>query len=223
LQSGQDSAYNGSMGKIKVVSFDVEGTLVTPAFSDAVWHGAIPSRYAKARGISLEKARAIVEREYEEVGDKRLEWYDVKYWFRRFGLGDYQEVLRECRHSISCYEEIVEVLSSLRKEYTLVVASSSSRDCLPLLLDGIGDNFVRVFSSVSDYEQLKSPEFYLTVCREMGVAACEMAHVGDSWHFDFQAARESGVEAFHLDRYQERRAERSLQSLRELKPRLEHL
>jgi len=33
------------MRNTKVVSFDVEGTLVTPDFSHAVWHKAIPSHY----------------------------------------------------------------------------------------------------------------------------------------------------------------------------------
>ncbi|TET40573.1 MAG: hypothetical protein E3J65_00725 [Dehalococcoidia bacterium] len=84
------------MGKIKVVSFDVEGTLVTPDFSRAVWYEGIPSLYAKRNGISFEEARSMVEDCYLKVGDQRREWYDIKYWFQRFQLGEARlQVLKE--------------------------------------------------------------------------------------------------------------------------------
>ncbi|GAH62950.1 unnamed protein product, partial [marine sediment metagenome] len=41
------------MNQIEVVSFDAEGTLVTPDFSQAVWHEAIPAIYAQKKGIEL--------------------------------------------------------------------------------------------------------------------------------------------------------------------------
>jgi FMN phosphatase YigB (HAD superfamily) len=80
------------MDNIKVISFDLEGTLVTPNFSQAVWHEGIPSLYANQKGISFVEAKAIVLREYQAVGDQRKEWYDIKYWFSHFGLGDYRQV-----------------------------------------------------------------------------------------------------------------------------------
>ena len=58
------------MSQIKVVSFDLEGTLVTPDFSLAVWYGGIPSLYAARHGVSLEHAEAEVRREYEKVSEK---------------------------------------------------------------------------------------------------------------------------------------------------------
>ena len=61
------------MGGIKVISFDLEGTLVTPDFSQAVWHEGIPSLYASQNGIGIKEAKAIVLREYEKVGDQRKE------------------------------------------------------------------------------------------------------------------------------------------------------
>ena len=66
------------MGDIKVVSFDLEGTLTTPDFSQAVWYEGIPSLYAALHSIDLEEARAIVRQKYQEVGDQKKEWYDIK-------------------------------------------------------------------------------------------------------------------------------------------------
>jgi putative hydrolase of the HAD superfamily len=91
---------------------------------------------------------------------------------------------------------------------------------LPYLLDGIEGYFDRIFSTVSDYGQIKTPEFYLEVCRQVGVSPQEMAHVGDLWEQDFLAAKEAGLKAFHLDRKNERKDGRSLASLAELEKRL---
>lgn len=218
---GHNNAYNDDMGNIKVVSFDLEGTLVTPDFSEAVWHHGIPSLYATTKGISFEEARAIVKKEYLDVGDQRTEWYDIKYWFRRFQLRGYKEVLEQHRDRVSIYPDAKEVLSSLGKGYTLIVTSSSSREFLPHLLAQLDGYFTRAFSSISDYGQLKTSAFYLTLCRQMNILPSEMVHVGDSWQFDLLAASEAGIKAFHLDREPDACRENSLKSLMELPARLQ--
>jgi len=212
------------MSKVKVVSFDADGTLVTPDFSQAVWFEGVPSLYARENGISFQEAKALIEKEYQVLGDHRIEWYDIKYWLQRFGLGPplagHQQILEEYRHRVSCYPEVTQALSSLSKDYTLIVVSCSTRDFLPYLLDGIEGYFARIFSTVSDYGQVKTPEFYLEVCRQMGISPEEMAHVGDLWEQDFIAAKEAGLMAFHLDRRGERKDGSSLRSLADLEARL---
>jgi putative hydrolase of the HAD superfamily len=209
------------MSKVKVISFDADGTLVTPDFSQAVWYEGVPALYADKNGISFEESKAFIEREYQVVGDLRIEWYDIKYWLRLFGLGDcHEQMLENYRHRVSCYPEVAQALSSLSKDYTLIVVSCSTRDFLPYLLDGIEGYFARVFSTVSDYGQVKTPEFYLKVCRQMGISPQEMAHVGDLWEQDFLAPKEAGLKAFHLDRRGERKDGRSLRSLADLGERL---
>jgi putative hydrolase of the HAD superfamily len=213
------------MSKVKVISFDTDGTLVTPDFSQAVWYEGVPTLYAAKNGISFKEAKAFIEKEYRVVGDLRIEWYDIKYWLQRFGLGppeaDHERMLENYRHRVSCYPEVTQALSSLSKDYTLIVVSCSTREFLPYLLDGIEGYFARIFSTVSDYGQVKTPEFYLEVCRQMCVSPQEMAHVGDLWEQDFLAAKEAGLMAFHLDRRGERRDGRSLRSLADLEARIQ--
>lgn len=209
------------MGKVKVISFDADGTLVTPDFSQAVWYEGVPTLYARKHGISLQKAKAFIEKEYQVVGDHRIEWYDIKYWLQRFGLGDcHKQLLEDCRYRVSCYPEVAQALSSLSKDYTLIVVSCSTREFLPYILDGMEEYFARVFSTVSDYGQIKSPGLFAEVCRQMGVSPQEMAHVGDLWEQDFLAPKEAGVKAFHLDRRGERKDSNSLESLEDLAKRL---
>ncbi|MEW6142920.1 MAG: HAD family hydrolase [Chloroflexota bacterium] len=211
------------MSRIKIVSLDLEGTLVTPDFSRCVWHEGLPALYARRHGLSFDEAKAEVERQYDEVGDGRCEWYDIKYWFQRFKLDDYTSLLTGYRDKVIYYPEVRRALASLRQSYLLVISSGSSREFMPYLLVQNGRCFTRVFSSISDYGKLKTPEFYLTVCREMGVSPAEVAHVGDSWRYDFLSPGEAGLRAYYLDRSQQAERANSVFSLDNLVSRLDSI
>ena len=208
------------MDGIKVVSFDVEGTLVTPDYSYAVWFEAIPQRYAEKHNIDFTQAKAIVEEEYKKVGDQRLEWYDVWYWFKKLDLGIPISVMQECRNKVSYYPEVMDVLESLSNKYTLSVASGSPRDFLVHLLKDIESHFTNVFSSVSDYKRLKTPKFYRDMCRVLQVHPEQVVHVGDNWQFDVQHPAEIGIHTFYLDRKGQSNNKHSLTSLAQLKQQL---
>jgi HAD superfamily hydrolase (TIGR01549 family) len=204
-------------GDIEVVSFDVEGTLVTPDFSYAVWFEAIPQRYAEKNGINLELAKKAVEEEYRKVGDQRLEWYDVRYWFDRLGLGTPVPVMQRCESQVCYYPEVKEVLVSLSERYKLVVASGSTRDFLRHLLQDIEPYFSEIYSSITDYRQLKTSEFYLKMCQAMRVEPEQVVHIGDNWQFDYVAPSEMGIQAFYLDRKRQTNHQNSVASLLQLK------
>lgn len=208
------------MKDIKIISFDVEGTLVTTDFSYAVWFEAIPKRYAERNSTDLEQARKAVEEEYRKVGDQRLEWYDVTYWFNKLGLGTPAPVMQKFQNRVGYYPEVKEVLVSLAERYKLIATSGSSRDFLQYLLKDIRPYFSNVYSSISDYRQLKTPEFYTQICQTQQVKPGQIVHIGDNWQFDFIAPSQIGIRAFHLDREQRLNNENSLVSLRELKIRL---
>ena len=205
------------MARVTVVSFDVEGTLVTPDFSYAIWFEAIPRRYAQRNGIGFEQAKKLVEEEYQKVGDQRLEWYDIRYWFDKLDLGIAEPVMERCRSRVRYYPEVRDVLSSLSGRYQLAIASASSREFLRHLLQDIEPYFTSVFSSVSDYRWLKTSEFYRRMCQALGVQAEQVVHIGDNWQFDFVAPSEIGIRAFYLDRKGQANHRNSLASLTELR------
>jgi FMN phosphatase YigB (HAD superfamily) len=204
------------MKKIELISFDAEGTVVTPDFSQAIWHEAIPALYAQKQGLDFDQAKRRIAEEYGKIGDQRLEWYDIEYWFSYLGLGPSEPVIQNCLCKISYYPEIIEVLSSLASEYELIVASGTPLELLHLLLRDVKTYFIRVFSSISHYKQLKSPDFYLKICEEMGIKPSQVIHVGDNWQFDFLNARQAGMNALHIDR-SGRNHQESLSDLTQLK------
>ena len=208
------------MDDITVVSFDVEGTLVTPDFSYAIWFEAIPRRYSERKGIDFEQARKSVEEEYGKVGDQRLEWYEIRYWFDKLDLGIPEPVMEGCQGRVCYYPEVRDVLSSLSGRYRLTVASGSTREFLHHLLRDIEPYFTSVFSSVSDYGRLKTSEFYRRMCQALGVQPEQVVHIGDNWQFDFVAPSEIGIRAFYLDRKGQTNHQNSLASLTQLEVHL---
>jgi len=208
------------MNEVRVISFDVEGTLVTPDFSYAIWFEAIPECYAERNGIDPELARKIVEEEYRKVGDQRLEWYDVRYWFDKLDLGMPDQMMKRYETKTCYYPEVKEVLAFLSRRYKLVVASGSTRDFLRYLLKDIEPYFANIFSSLTDYKQLKTPEFYSKMCQALEVESSQVVHVGDNWQFDFIAPGEAGIKAFYLDRKRQPNNQNSVANLLEFKMRL---
>ena len=125
-------------------------------------------------------------------------------------------MIQSCLNRIRYYPEAIDVISSLASEYKLIVASGTPLELLHLLLQDMKPYFVRVFSSVSHYKELKSPDFYLRICAEMGVKPNQVIHVGDNWQFDFLNSRQAGINAFYIDRSGENHHE-SLSDLTQLK------
>jgi putative hydrolase of the HAD superfamily len=191
-----------SFGKndVKVVSFDVEGTMVTTEFSAAIWFEMIPQRYARRHGLNFEEATTRIRQEYESVGEQRLEWYDVQYWFTRFDLGQADIAMEELQSRVNYYPETKEVLSRLVKGYKLSVASGSPRPFLKHLLRDTGHNFSSVFSSTSDFGKVKTADFYREMCKQLAVEPRQVVHIGDNRQFDFLEPASVGISAFYLDR-----------------------
>jgi 5'-nucleotidase len=207
------------MNDIKIISFDVEGTMVTTDFSAAVWFEAIPQLYAMRYGLTFEDAQKKVFKEYGKVGDQRSEWYDVNYWTNKFDIGTAQTIMSNCSCKVTLFPEVQDVLSSLSRKYTLTIASGSPHEFLHYLLQDIRHYFHRIFSSTSDDKQLKTAQFFTTMCQKLNVDPHQVVHVGDNWQFDYVSASEAGINAFYLDRkgeYQDRNGLKSLNELKEL-------
>lgn len=190
--------------------------MVTTDFSYAIWFEMIPRRYAARYGIQLEEALKNIKMEYTSVGDQRLEWYDVQYWFSRFDLGQADIAMEELQDRVIYYSETKEILAALGKKYRLSVASGSPRPFLKHLLRDIQHNFASIFSSTSDFKQVKTAEFYKNMCRMLEVEPWQVVHVGDNRQFDFLEPASIGIRSFHLDREDTAGNSSSLRNLTQL-------
>ena len=191
--------------------------MVESSFSNLIWETDIPRLYADRHGLGFEAARMKVLEEYGEVGGHRPEWYDVDHWFRRFELeGDWRELLESRKGDCRSYSEVHGVLERLSLRHPVIVSSNTIREFLDIQLTVLPKVFNRVFSAPSDFGTVKkSDEFYGRICLILGVEPGMVVHVGDSMTYDYDEARNQGVQAYFLDRTGEQSGEHVVHDLLE--------
>lgn len=203
---------------LKVVSFDVVGTLVDSCYEDYVWKEAIPQLYSRKRGVSFEEAKNYVLREYNRIGNNDIRWYLPEYWFKHFNLDeDPIEVFKSHVDKVKFYPEVLSVLKNLSQKYDLIIASGATKNVIETMIEKFRQYFKRIFSSVSDCREVKkTPQFYTMICEILGIKPYVMAHIGDEWYSDFISPRKIGIKSFFLDRAEEKSGKFVIKDLREL-------
>ncbi|AEB69136.1 MULTISPECIES: HAD family hydrolase [Methanothrix] len=202
---------------IRIISLDMDGTLVNSRFVDKVWMEGMPRLYAESTGLDLPAAREYVIGEYMKIGSDHLEWYDLKFWIDKFGLSIGKEELLELyEDEIEVYPEVEEVLELLSENYELVVTSNAAREFIDIELDGLQGYFREVFSATSDFREVKkSPLLYGAICAHLDARPFEVLHIGDHYSYDYESALDAGLDALFLDRRGERQGPEVIGDLRE--------
>lgn len=202
---------------IRIISLDMDGTLVNSRFVDKVWMEGMPRLYAERTGLDLPAAREYVIGEYMKIGSDHLEWYDLKFWIDKFGLSIGKEELLELyEDEIEVYPEVEEVLELLSENYELVVTSNAAREFIDIELDGLQGYFREVFSATSDFREVKkSPLLYGAICAHLDARPFEVLHIGDHYSYDYESALDAGLDALFPDRRGERQGPEVIGDLRE--------
>jgi putative hydrolase of the HAD superfamily len=208
----------------KIISFDMDGTLVDPEFTDWVWSHGIPTLYAKKVGIPFEEAKAFVVNEYLKVGEGAIEWYDIKYWFQWFQLEQsWSMLMKQYADKINIYPDVNSVLEHLKDGFRMVLTSNAGREFIDVEMEvtGLGRYFERIFSATSDFREVKKTKgFYQRICQILGTRPQEIVHVGDHYEFDYVVPRSLGIRAYYLDRSGGRKGEFIIPDLRDLEKKL---
>ena len=187
----------------KVISFDLDGTIVDGRYGNLVWLEGVPERYAEKHSLPVAEALAEVKQAYDSVGESHLLWYDIDYWLRRFDLTiSVPDLLDHYCGSIRVLPHVAEVIEALHEKYRLVIASNAARIFVEKELGhtGLGRYFSPVISATSDFGMVKKEEgFYRRLAAVLGVSPEEMVHVGDHAVFDFEIPRLVGIDSYHYD------------------------
>ena len=170
------------------------------------------------------EAKQLIFNEYAKVGDGALEWYDIKYWLRFFGLNtDWQDLLGKFKKCIRTYPEVGGVLSQLNHSYQLIITSNAAREFLDMVLQetALTPYFEHIFSATSDFGEVKkTEEFYQRICHKLNLEHSQIIHVGDHFDFDFLIPRQLGITSFYLDRKGTREGSQIVRNLNEFVEKL---
>jgi len=183
---------------VRVISFDVTGTLVSEKFVDYFWLELIPRLFAERHAVDLEEAKRVVFSKYDEIGKNDIRWYIPGYWFELFDLKvSLREALEKIRGEVEVYDDAKEALERLSAKYDLVISSNLSREFIDVALDALGfRGFKAVFSCVSDLGlTTKTPDFYSFVASKLGVPSSAILHVGDDSERDYDGPIRAGLRA----------------------------
>lgn len=204
----------------KVISFDLDGTLVDARYGDMVWNHGIPDEYARAYGMTFDDARKFIRARYESVGDGDILWYEIRHWLDLFRLDVGVNALLDRYESyISLMPDAADVLRELHGRYTLIIASNAARIFVEKELDqtGIAGFFSRIVSATTDYGMIKKEEgFFRRLCADMCVGSGEMIHVGDHPVFDHDVPSGLGIESYHINGYCEAGGRQTISGLKDL-------
>jgi len=203
---------------LRIISFDVDGTLVDLEYNDLIWFKEIPELVAKKKKISFEKSLKYVHEEYAKLGEHNLNWYDINYWISYFGIEiSPDKIFEKYEPQVKIYPEVISLLEELKKKYILIVITAMPREFLIPKMKNLEKYFKFSFSALSDFKELKNSEIYSKISKALKVPSKQILHIGDHWEFDYLAARKAGMNAIYLDRSNIKKRKFIINSLGEAK------
>jgi HAD superfamily hydrolase (TIGR01549 family) len=187
---------------IKVVSFDIDGTLMDFNYNIAFWDEAIPNLYSKRHDVSLDEAKKIFSDDAKKMGQNDVRWYQPSFWFKKYDIGDHKKLMRNLKNRINFYPDSIPTLRVVNKNFKIIAITGNNKEFLEIKLEAenLGNFFSKCYSVIDDFGGVKTPNVFRKISKDLGVLPNEIVHVGDDPEFDYIKPRSVGINAFLVDR-----------------------
>lgn len=190
---------------IKVILFDLDGTLynsteVRKKFAEAAYHAL-----AKLKDITVEEATSLIEDTREKLKEKH--GFPVPYTLTlvRFGMpveNWHKENIDffDPRDYLSSNGELREMLLDLRKRCRLAILTNNNEVQAGRILQAlkVKDLFDRVFTYNSFKTMKPNPQFFKQAAKVMEVTPEECLVVGDRYSIDLIPAQNLGMQIYEV-------------------------
>lgn len=146
---------------VDTVFLDMDGTLLDLHFDNHFWLEHVPLRYAQARGIPLDRAKAELLSQYQSR-EGTLEWYCIDHWSRELGL-DIALLKEEINHLIAVQPHVTDFLEALAargKRRVLVTNAHQKSVALKMEKTRLGGHFERIICSHDLMSPKESADFW---------------------------------------------------------------
>jgi 5'-nucleotidase len=133
---------------VDAVFLDMDGTLLDLHFDNRFWLEHVPLRYAEARGLSYDRARAELSARYQDI-EGTLHWYCVDHWSRELDL-DIALLKEEIDHLIAVHPhaaDFLEALAARDKRRVLVTNAHQKSIALKMEKTSLASHFDRIVCS----------------------------------------------------------------------------
>ena len=188
---------------VNIISFDLDGTLITDDGDKHLWNELIPKEYAHDRDIPLQQAKkevyaAYYHAEHIEHADEAKQ---IHYWVNRLELrhrGDFNESLAD---ATTRYDD-VNALEALAEHHTVTLFTNSSRGLMEAKLQKLPRNvFDKTISAPTDYNSNKrNHNAWLTYLDDLDTRGAHLMHIGDRVIDDVQVPSRLGIKGRLLNR-----------------------
>ncbi|MFH1174582.1 MAG: HAD family hydrolase [archaeon] len=186
---------------IKVISFDLQGTLSDSAFSDEFWQETLPILYAVVHGMTCEEAKDVLKKQFAEWGVYDYRYYSLNYWLSALQQESLSGIEKRMKHTPLFFPDSIALLKELQGKTTVIVTSSTEKEFINRELGENRKYFSAVYSSIDDFGIAGKPvELYLKIARMLHVQPGEMLHIGDSEEMDIDNAKKAGLQTFFFDK-----------------------
>ncbi|MEO0123290.1 MAG: HAD family hydrolase [candidate division WOR-3 bacterium] len=191
---------------LKVIIFDLDGTLYTSnevyqKFAEAAYY-----TYAKLKKSTIEQAKEILEKRREEM--KKEKGYAVPYTLALLSFGiPIEEWHKEnikffnAGDFLKKDEVLKNILLKLKEKYKLAVFTNNNRIQTERILKALG--IEDLFDYIFTYENFRlikpDPQIFKLVIKELNVRPEECLMVGDRYYVDLLPAKEQGMEIHEVE------------------------
>lgn len=189
--------------KIKLISFDMDNTLVTEDIDDWVWNEEIPKLYAKKNSISLKQAKLeVYAKYYEELYiTKNKNWTDLYFWFDFFKL-NMKDFELDFEKEVNIIEGVIKTLDYLKDKYELVITTNSSPFFIKNKMKAtkLEKYFKKIYSAqrYSNTHQ-KDEKTFKQLLKDFNIKPSEIIHVGDNPIFDKQVPEKLNIKSLIIN------------------------
>lgn len=172
----------------------MDGTLLDLWFDNYFWLQAVPERYARRLGISLQRAHEVLT-PMLQAKQGTLEWYCTDYWSRELQL-DIAGLKHELRERVGFLPGAESFLRALRaSDLRVALVTNAHHDALRIKASqtGLLQYFSAVVSSHEYGAPKEHPEFWARLQAQLRFDLKRTLFVDDSLAV-LRAARQHGIE-----------------------------